>query len=158
VGVAAVAKRQGEIAGPIRTPLFGWAAAGGTADPQRVSSFVAITCGDCGTAGEAGLGEDWWCDGCGVTWHVDPDPAAVAGLDQINERHSRAMWGSLAVVVAVCALVALVGDRGAAMFAIPAAVALWLLAVRPHLRRRRRQAVERVEAWTVSRAPTQALP
>jgi hypothetical protein len=121
-----------------------------------VSSFVAITCGDCGTTGQAALGEDWWCDGCGVTWHVEPDASAVAELRRIEAHHTRTMWLSLAAVAVVCGLVAFVGDRGAAMFAAPAAVALWLLAVLPHLRRRRRQAVERVEAWTVSRAPTQA--
>ncbi len=117
---------------------------------------VAITCGDCGTSGEAQLGEDWWCDGCGVTWHVEPDPSAVAELERAHRTHRRSVGASLAGVLVLCTLVALVGDRGAALFALPAAIALWLLAVLPHLRRRYRAAVGRVGAWKVSQAPTRA--
>ena len=118
--------------------------------------FVAITCGDCGTSGETRLGDDWWCDGCGVTWHVEPDPDAVAALDRIGRAYARAVTLSLAAMVAICALVAVVGDRGAAMFAVPAALALWLLAVLPHLRRRYRESVAGLGTWKVSQAPDRA--
>jgi hypothetical protein len=119
-----------------------------------VTSYIAITCGDCGTTGEAALDQDWWCDGCGETWHVEADPAALVEIGVIERRSRRTLAVSFAGAVALCGLVALVGDAGAALFALPAALALWLLVVVPPVRHRRRAAVERVEAWTVSRAPT----
>lgn len=118
---------------------------------------VSITCGDCGTCGDSPVGEDWWCDGCGVTWQVAADPAAAAELERIRRSHRQAVCASLGAVLVLCAMVALVGDRGAALFALPGGIALWLLAVLPHLRRRYRSAVGQVGAWTVSKAPTAAI-
>ena len=105
---------------------------------------LIIAC-DCGVHDTAEPGRDFRCAACGRMWDVPALDAERAGaIARATRVHRLRVTLSAAAIVIGCALVALVGDAGAATFLLPAGLVLWLLFALPSLRRSYRRALEGV--------------
>lgn len=105
---------------------------------------LMVAC-DCGKHDTAEPGRPFICSGCGRMWDVPPlDTERADAIARATRAHRARVALSAAAVLLLCALVAVLGDAGAATFLLPAGVVLWLLFLLPPLRRSYRRALEGV--------------
>ncbi len=113
---------------------------------------LMIAC-DCGRHDTAEPGRPFVCPACGRMWDVPPlDAERADAVARATRVHRVRLVVSGAATLLGCALVALLGDAGAATFLLPAGVVLWLLVALPSLRRSYRRALEGVSDLELRRS------